>query len=108
MEIGHWLEWKVNVPQAGRYRLLLKYCSDSPNPRRELRVDGQIPADICKEIAFPRTGGFSTAKDDWAYLTVGGEEKPLLLDLTAGEHTIRMTNLGDGLALDWLALIREK
>ena len=29
-------------------------------------------------------------------------------DLTAGEHTIRMTNLGDGLALDWLALIREK
>ena len=47
-------------------------------------------------------------KDDWAYLTVGGEEKPLLLDLTAGEHTIRMTNLGDGLALDWLALIREK
>ena len=46
-------------------------------------------------------------KDDWAYLTVGGEEKPLLLDLTAGWPTIRMTNLGDGLALDWLALIRE-
>lgn len=108
MEIGHWLEWKATVPEAGRYRLLLKYCSDSPNPRRELRVDGQIPADSCKEIAFPRTGGFSVGKDDWAYLTVGGEEKPLLLDLTAGEHTIRMTNLGDGLALDWLALIREK
>ena len=92
-------------PVAGKYRLLLKYCSDSPAPRRELLVDGASPAEACKEIRFERTGGFSTGTDDWRYLAVSTAGQPLRLDLSAGEHVLRMANLGDGLALDWLLLL---
>ncbi len=104
-DLGHWLEWKAAIPAAGRYRLLLKYCSASPAPRRELLVDGATPSDACREIAFERTGGFSTASDDWRYLVVGGEPDPVLLDLAAGEHVLRLVNRGGGLALDWLLLL---
>ena len=103
--IGHWLEWKVKVPTAGSYRLILKYCSDSPAPRRDLLLDGASPAAACKEIRFDRTGGFSTGTDDWRYLTLGGDAQPVTLTLSAGDHTLRMANLGDGLALDWLLLL---
>jgi hypothetical protein len=103
--LGHWLEWAVKVPAAGRYRLVLKYCSGSPAPRRELAVDGTCPAAACKEIRFDSTGGFSAGADDWRYLTVGGEAQPVLLELTAGEHRLRLTNRGDGLGLDWLLLL---
>ena len=105
-DLGHWLEWKVAVPTAGRYRVIFKYCSGSENPRRALLVDGQSPADACKEIRFARTGGYSIGTDDWNYLTLGGDS-PLLLDLSAGAHTLRLSNLGDGLGLDWIALVRE-
>jgi hypothetical protein len=105
--LGHWLEWKASVPAAGKYRLVLKYCSDSPAPRRELLLDGASPAEACREIRFERTGGFSAATDDWRYLTLGGEAQPLLLDLAGGEHVLRLVNQGDGLALDWLLLLPE-
>jgi hypothetical protein len=103
--LGHWLEWKAKVPATGKYRLVLKYCSDSPAPRRALTIDGASPAETCKDIRFERTGGFSTGTDDWRYLTVGGEATPVALDLSSGEHLIRLANLGDGLALDWLLLL---
>ncbi|NLF18616.1 MAG: PKD domain-containing protein [Lentisphaerae bacterium] len=102
--IGHWLEWKASVPRAGRYHLLLKYCSGATNPRRELRLNGQVPGEAAREIRFEPTGGYSTGTDNWAYLTVGGNDAPMVLDLPAGESTLRLTNLGDGLALDWILL----
>jgi hypothetical protein len=106
--LGHWLEWKAEVPATGKYRLILKYCSDSPAPRRELLVDGASPAEACRVIPFERTGGFSTGSDDWRYLTLGGEAQPVALELSAGEHVFRLANLGDGLALDWLLLVLDQ
>jgi len=104
-DLGHWLEWRAPVTVAGRYTLILKYCSDSPAPRRELLVDGTCPTAACREILFERTGGFSTGTDDWRYLAPRADGGPLSLDLAAGEHVIRMANRGDGLALDWLLLL---
>lgn len=103
--LGHWLEWRTKVPATGTYHLVLKYCSGSPAPRRELRVDGSSPAAACQEVRFENTGGFSTGRDDWRYLAIGGETQPVGLVLSAGEHVLRLVNLGDGLALDWLMLL---
>lgn len=103
--VGHWLEWKVNVPKAGRYKVILKYATDSADTQRDFQVDGQHPGAAFKKFHLPSTGGFCTATDNWAYYTVGGEKSPALIPLTAGPHTLRMTNLGDGCALDFILLV---
>ena len=44
--------------------------------------------------------------DDWEHLTLASDGKPAVLDLAAGEHTIRLENVdGNGLNLDYLALV---
>jgi|LSQX01.1.fsa_nt_gb hypothetical protein len=105
---GHWLEWTFNVPQEGNYRVIFRYASSSENPRRKVEIDGALPHDAAAEVAFPRTSGFGNHPDDWSYLSLadaGGHE--VAVPLTAGEHTIRMTNLGDGLGLDFIVLVRD-
>jgi hypothetical protein len=102
--IGHWLEWKLEVPATGDYRVTLKYATDSPETQRELTVDGASPGDAFTAIRLPSTGGFCTARNDWRYHTVGGETTPAAVHLTAGPHTVRMTNLRDGCALDFILL----
>ncbi|NLO08011.1 MAG: hypothetical protein GX131_19490, partial [candidate division WS1 bacterium] len=44
-------------------------------------------------------GGFGNTPAEWRTQLLGRAT------LCAGEHTLRMANLGDGLALDYLALI---
>lgn len=102
--VGHWLEWKVNVPKAGEYMIILKYATVCDDTHRDLKVDGAYPGGVFKDFHLPNTGGFCTSKDDWAYYTVGGEKTPALVSLSAGPHTIRMTNLRDGCALDFILL----
>lgn len=103
-DIGHWLEWSVSPPRPGRYHLILKYATDSADTRRELLLNGEAPDPACREVRFPRTGGYCAGRDDWQYLAVG-QDAPVALDLKAGENRIRMTNLNDGLALDMLLLV---
>ncbi len=98
-DLGHWLEWTFEVPAEGDYAIHARYATQSENTRRSLTIDGASPGDPFAELRFPSTGGFSTAADDWESLRLGGP-----VHLSAGMHTIRMTNLGDGLALDYLML----
>ncbi|MBM4046391.1 MAG: carbohydrate-binding protein, partial [Planctomycetes bacterium] len=103
--VGHWLEWKVNVPKSGRYKVVLKYATDSADTQRDFQVDGQHPGVAFKKFHLSSTGGFCTVTDNWAYHTVGGEKSPAPINLAAGPHTLRMTNLGDGCALDFILLV---
>lgn len=106
---GHWIEWKFTVPQEGRYRLIFRYATGSENTRRRLEIDGAVPHPAAEAIAFPRTGGYGNSATDWKYLTLQDEAgTDVTLPLDAGEHTLRMTNLGDGLALDFVVLVREE
>jgi len=106
---GHWIEWKFTVPQAARYRVIFRYGTDSENTRRRLEIDGAVPDPAAAEIAFARTGGYGNSSQDWKYLTIqDAAGTDLALPLAAGEHTLRMTNLGDGLALDFVVLVREE
>ncbi len=96
----HWLEWTLPVAEDGRYLLYARYATGSENAARALTIDGASPGSEFAEIAFPRTGGYGTTPDTWHTKRLG---PPVML--SAGEHTLRMTNLGDGLALDYLALV---
>ena len=68
-----------------------------------LAPDGRVPAPAYKAIAFKPTGGYCIGKDNWAIKKLGPP-----VELKAGEHRLRMTNLGDGLALDYLVVARVK
>ncbi len=102
--VGHWLEWKVNVPKTGEYRVVLKYATQCDGTLRDLKIDGAYPSDAFKKFHLPNTGGFCTEKDDWAYYIIGGDRNPEVVCLAAGTHTIRMSNLNDGCALDFILL----
>jgi hypothetical protein len=104
-EKGHWLEWDLPVAVAGDYVLYLKYCSGSPeSPRRALLLDGKSPGAAFDTMALPLTGGFCTERDNWAYYPAGNGQA---LALSAGKHRVRLTNLGDGVGLDYLLLVRK-
>lgn len=108
-DLGHWIEWKFTVPEDARYRLIFRYGTDSENARRKVEIDGTVPLDCAADVAFARTGGYGNNPGDWKYLTLqDAAGKEALLPLRAGEHTLRMTNLGDGLALDFVTLVREE
>jgi len=104
---GHWLEWAAEVPAEGKFHLLLRYCTQFPAAKRELMIDGKHPAESCKALALPGTGGWSNDRDDWRhYLVKNADGSPVVVELTEGKHTLRMSNLdGQGLNLDYLALV---
>ncbi|MBT3376781.1 MAG: hypothetical protein HN742_09985 [Lentisphaerae bacterium] len=107
-ELGHWLEWRINVPASGPYLVRLHYATDCHKTRRALLIDGASPTPEADDMAFPRTGGFGGLSSHWAFrglLDATGEEIPV--NLAAGQHTLRMSNLADGLALDFIALVPQ-
>jgi len=106
--IGHWLEWKFNVPQAGKYCLVLKFCTGSPESKREMLIDGAPPPVPLHLLTFPHTGGYSIRQDNWSLKIPEENGQPVTLALSAGEHTIRMINRGGGLGLDWIALVKAE
>ncbi|MGD9495380.1 MAG: carbohydrate-binding domain-containing protein, partial [Armatimonadota bacterium] len=101
---GHWLEWTMSAPQAGRYRLAVRYCAQT-DARRSAAIDGRPLG----EFAFPATGGFSSDRNDWRHRVLQDPQgAPLLIELSAGEHTLRMTNTdGKGMNVDYLMLIAQ-
>jgi len=101
MSIGHWLEWKFRVATEGDYVIYARYASGGQNPRRSLTLDGRVPHAAYKAIALKPTGGYCTSRDNWALQKLGPPVR-----LKPGEHRLRMANLGDGLALDYLAVAK--
>lgn len=105
---GHWLEWKANVPQAGRYLLYIRACSSEARALRRLTVNGRTPRGT-EAMEIAGTTGWSREQDDWrTFLVTDTEGAPLALALPAGETTLRLENIdGESLNLDWLALQRQ-
>ncbi|MBI3922184.1 MAG: PKD domain-containing protein [Armatimonadetes bacterium] len=101
---GHWLEWEIPIGEEGDYVVYLRYCSGGVNPRRSLTIDGKSPGAAFDDMALPPTGGFCTSEDNWAFLAAGGGAP---VHLTAGKYRLRLTNLGDGVGLDYVAVVRR-
>ena len=95
-DIGHWLEWVVQIPKTGRYQIFARYATGSNDTQRDLRMDGRLPCEACARITFPCTGGWSGSPAVWGYRALGPP-----LELSAGEHRFRMSNLKDGLGVDY-------
>ena len=102
-DVGHWLEWTFAVPREGEYRLLIRNASGGTAPRRRLTIDGALPSREYEGIAFKTTGGYCTNADNWATHVLSPD-----VHLPAGPHRLRMTNLDDGLALDYIAIQAAK
>jgi len=100
-DVGHWLEWTVNIPKAGRYVIFARYATGSRDTQRDFRLDGKLPTGAYACIRFPHTGGWSGSANVWAFRKLG-----LALDLTSGEHRFRMSNLKDGLGVDYFIFKR--
>jgi hypothetical protein len=102
---GHRLSWRLDVPAAGAYHLVIRYACGSES-RRSLLVDGK-PLPGAAQVVFPPSGGLGGTAGDWAHLAVRGQDgQPTVLSLTAGTHTITMENTdGRPLNLDYLALL---
>ena len=84
---GQWIQWDLDIPQDGLYRIAItgrqRYQRGSISSR-SLTIDGTLPFDAMREIAFP----FS---NHWQTKVLGDENgREYLFYLTAGRHTLRL------------------
>ncbi len=84
---GQWIEWEIEVPEAGYYELTFKARQNYNRgfvSCRSLYVNGEIPFAEAGEIKFDFI-------NDWQMITLGdGEGNPYLFKLNAGKNTIRL------------------
>ncbi|MBT3291118.1 MAG: PKD domain-containing protein, partial [Victivallales bacterium] len=103
---GHWLEWKVPVTAAGTYAIALRYASGASQALRDCQIDGTSPGTEWNGLPFAGTGGYCTQTDNWVWRLLKGKDGEVLRhSLSAGEHTLRLTNRGGGMALDAILLV---
>lgn len=90
-----WVEWSMNIPEAGQYRLIVRYSThaDAPYVKRNFTLRGldeDVTAAYIDETynLDPGAVGNDSAdkeNDEWMFF------KSDLLDLEAGEQVLRMT-----------------
>ncbi len=87
---GQWLEWEFDVPASGYYQITMRALQEyarGMSSMRGLTIDGETPFAGLDAIDFPY-------RVDWRMFTLGGDETPSLIYLTAGRHVMRMTVAG--------------
>lgn len=83
---GQWISWEIEVPADGWYTISLKARQNYQqgiNSYRSLYIDGEIPFEEVKNIAFPYRMG-------WYMQTLGDGEEPYLFYLTEGRHELTL------------------
>ena len=102
------LTWPFEVDRPGRYRLITKFANNTEGgSARRYWVDDQQPDPAMKNVAFPYTGGWSRFSDDWQWQTLTDDAgQPIVFDLTAGRHELKVGNTDGGLAVDYFVFQR--
>jgi len=85
---GEWLEYTVTVEQAGTYDLTARVSSNEGGGAFRVAVDG---TDVTGTVDVPATGSWQS----WTTVTAEG------IDLSAGEHVVRLTMEEDLFNIDW-------
>jgi hypothetical protein len=106
-EVDSRLSANVIVPQAGWYRIKLRYCSGEA-PMRSVLIDNQYPFREAHDVPFPNTigdfpsDGWSNHANDWKEATFGEPQSPggWMFHLPKGNVSIAIQNDGGGLNLD--------
>lgn len=102
---GHELIYDFEAPASGYYAISLKYCSEE-QPRRTIKIDGAVPHEAFSNFEFKTTGGWSRDADNWEIATVSDANYgvPWLIYLDKGKHTLSITQMGEGMNLDYIVL----
>ena len=89
---GQWIEWKLDVPEDGLYKIAVRYRQNIVEglfSSRILTIDNELPFQEAANLRFP----FS---ESWQSGFLGDGEHAYLFYLEAGERTLRLTcTLGD-------------
>ena len=100
---GQWAEWQFEIPEAGDYQLLIRGASVHDEIVRELVLDGKPLTRAVSVIRLEGTGGWCRSTDDWRYFLVATQDgTPLRVAIDAGQHSLRMTQLGGSMNVDCL------
>lgn len=88
---GQWIEWEVEVPETGLYKLGFKSQQNFVRgiySTRRLLVNGAIPFSEAERVPFRYKSGYR--------IDVLGGDEPYLVKLNQGKNVIRLeNNLGD-------------
>lgn len=95
---GQWMEWEINVPETGLYKIAFKSKQNFVRgiySTRRMTIDGTVPFQEMERVAFKYKNGYR--------LDVMGGNDPYLFKLDKGKHVLRLeANLGE-----FATLIRE-
>ncbi len=94
---GEWLEYTVDVAEAGDYTMFASVASANATSSFQLAIDGD---NITEEIAVPKNDGEENYDD---YSLVQANVK-----LTAGKHILRFTVTGDWMDIDYIEFAAGK
>ncbi|MEK7474060.1 MAG: cellulase family glycosylhydrolase [Candidatus Coatesbacteria bacterium] len=92
IEAGEWFTWRIEVPRAGTYDLVIRYSSRSGGGPFRLSLEGRKLAD---GLMTPSTGWWQ----NWADLKVPG------LALPAGSHLLRLDAVKGGYNLNYFLFL---
>lgn len=89
---GDWLEYKINVPTTGTYRIDLRLATE----RNDRSLNILLGSNILYKQTLSSTGGWQ------AWRTFSRD-----VTLTAGQHTLRIEALSDEININWLEIVRR-
>jgi CubicO group peptidase (beta-lactamase class C family) len=90
---GDWMEYKVNVPAAGDYRLTYRVASEYSTGQVQLRLG----PDVLATTDIPNTDGWQA----WTTVTT-------TVGLPAGNHVVRLYASGRAFNLNWMQFRKVK
>lgn len=94
---GEWLEYTVNITEAGDYTMFASVASGSENSSFQLSLDG---TPITSVISVPQNAGEENY-DDYSYLQSN-------VELPEGLHILRLAITGSWLDVDYLTFVKGK
>ena len=97
-QAGEWLEYTVNVKEAGDYTLYAAVASANATSSFQLSIDGD---NITEEIAVPQASSGEDNYDDYNKVKAN-------VKLPAGEHILRFTVTGDWMDIDYINFVAGK
>lgn len=97
----HVIDWSFDIAQSGQYQLIIRYATKLSDITAAMLIDGTAPHAELVKASFPATGGWSIQEDNWKDLVLTDKAgKPLVFNLAAGKHELRLAKPSGALALD--------
>ncbi|SDC95727.1 Chitinase A, N-terminal domain [Paenibacillus sp. UNCCL117] len=106
-QIGQSIQWRFNVPKAGKYDLVIKYVAGWDLPSEPVEDSTSIRfikiGDKMNYFEAPKTISFGADPSQWRGLRVKTDQQ-----LPAGPVDLTMWHQRGGMNLDWIALVEVK